>query len=225
MEKIRLFATAHKGLRNILCQFSTLLGNTDFSNQDELERLNKMAVELFILLEDHVKVEEELILTPLEARAPGTTNHDHNDHIKIEKKQRLLQQKLIDLFEFPTQEKGYKLYLDFTRFQSIYLNHIYHEEVVTEQQLWQNFDNDELLNIRQSIIKSMSSEMLLLWWKYIIPAQQISIGTEMLSILKRNSNSLFNDMLEMLESNMETNKYDALCSQLTSKKYHENGVL
>ena len=225
MEKIKLFATAHKGLRNILCQFSSLLGTTDFTNQEELEKLNEMAVELFILLEDHVKVEEELILAPLEEKAPGTTIHDHGDHIKIERKQRLLQQKLIDLFEFPTQQKGYRLYLDFTRFQSKYLDHIYYEEVITEQHLSQNFENEELLNIRQSIIKSMSKEMLLLWWKYMIPAQQTNLAIEMLTNLKVNSKNIFDELMDVLEASMETKRFDRLNSLINREKHYEIGMV
>jgi hypothetical protein len=47
MMKEKSYAASHKGLRNILSQFSLLAGKTDYSDNQEIEKLKKLGDEMF----------------------------------------------------------------------------------------------------------------------------------------------------------------------------------
>ncbi len=102
-------------------------------------------------------------------------------------------------------------YLRFTLFHSRYLEHTHEEEVVTELLLQKYFRDDELIQHRQPIMKRLSSETLLLWLKYIIPAQRTSENLEILSGLKANAPKLFfEQVMETIKGEMEQAGYEEL---------------
>ncbi len=216
-DRLRLFATPHKGLRNVLCKFSTALSHTDFVNREEAAAVRQLGYELFTLLDDHVKIEDSFILSPLEDKSPGSSVHDRNDHENIEREQVQLEHRLASISLDTSPSERHEFYLDFTMFQSKYLAHIYHEEMVTEKSLWENFTDEELLQIRMNIVASMSPDLLVMWWKYIIPAQSINESVNMLNQLKGKSKALYNQILDTIEYEMSAVSYANLLKALNTK--------
>jgi hypothetical protein len=66
-------------------------------------------------------------------------------------------------------------------FHSQYLEHIFEEETVTELFLQQYFTDEELIGHRNTVMQRLSFPVLLLWLKYIIPAQREEESLGMLS--------------------------------------------
>ena len=208
MATIRSFATPHKGLRNVISKFAFRLGCTDFNDASALQRLKLLGEEMFTLLNDHVHTENEHTLKHLEERAPGSSAHDLADHEKLEEIQDSLQRQLRELNGHESSEQIHSFYLDFTLFQSNYLEHTDEEERVTEVLLQRHFTDDELIQHRQAIMKKLEPETLLLWLKYVIPAQRIDESIGMLSGLKTNApQPFFNRVLETIEKEMEPERY------------------
>jgi hypothetical protein len=54
MQKHKSYAAPHKGLRNILGQFSLLAGNTNYTSLQEVRQLQHLGNELFDLLQHHL---------------------------------------------------------------------------------------------------------------------------------------------------------------------------
>jgi len=50
MSKEKSYAASHKGLRNILSQFSLLAGKTNYSDNSEVEKLKLLGADMFFLL-------------------------------------------------------------------------------------------------------------------------------------------------------------------------------
>lgn len=215
MATIKSFATPHKGLRNVMSKFAFRLGQTDVNNASALQQLKELGTEMFTLLNDHVQTENEYTLRRLEERAPGTSAHDIEDHEKLEQIQHDLQLQLQELTGKETPEEMHDFYLKFTFFQSQYLEHTHEEEVVTERLLQKYFSDDELIQHRQAIMKKLAPDTLLLWLKYVIPAQRTDENLGMLSGLKANApTEFFRRVMDTLKTEMEPAKFEELKSFL-----------
>lgn len=211
MATIRSFAAPHKGLRNVISKFAFRLGYTDFSNASALQDLKVLGEEMFTLLNDHVHTENEHTLRHLEERVPGASAHDRADHEKLDEIQNALQRQLQELTGQESSGQVHSFYLDFSLFQSQYLEHTDEEERVTEVLLQKHFTDDELSRHRQTIMKTLKPETLLLWLKYIVPAQHIDESVGMLSGLKVSApKPFFERVLETIEIEMDQERYNEL---------------
>jgi hypothetical protein len=215
MATIRSFAAPHKGLRNVISKFAFHLGQTHFGDASALQRLKILGEEMFTLLNDHVRTENEHTLRHLEERAPGASAHDRDDHERLDEIQNNLQRQLMKFTGSELPEQMHSFYLNFTLFQSRYLEHTHEEETVTELLLQQHFSDDELTEHRQTIMKKLEPATLLLWLKYIIPAQQADESLGMLKGLKANApEAFFNRVMQTLKKEMEQETYQKLEEKL-----------
>jgi hypothetical protein len=215
MTRIKSFAAPHKGLRNVIGKFSLCIGQTDFASPSQLEYLKKLGNEMFLLLNDHVHTENEHTLKHLEERAKGASEHDKADHEKLESVQESLQKQLSGFSGKESSEDIHTFYLNFSMFQSQYLEHIFEEETVTELLLQQHFTDEELMQHRNSIMQRIEFPTLLLWLKYIIPAQSEADSCLMLSGLKvKASKEAFETVLNTIKGEMASTRYDSLISKL-----------
>ena len=199
----------------MISKFAFRLGQTDVRDASALQRLKDLGEEMFTLLNDHVHTENEHTLKHLEERAPGSSAHDMDDHEKLDQIQHELQQQLQELTGNETPEEVHNLYLRFTFFQSQYLEHTHEEEVVTERLLQKHFTDDELMQHRQAIMKKLAPDTLLLWLKYVIPAQRTDESLGMLSGLKANApGPFFERVMETIQREMDQAKFEELRGQL-----------
>jgi hypothetical protein len=216
MTRIKSFAAPHKGLRNVISQFSLRLGYTDFSDPTPLHRLKALGEEMFTLLNDHVHTENEHTLKHLEQRAPGSSEHDRHDHERLEEIQQALEQQLIRFSGNESSDDIHAYYLSFSLFQSQYFEHIYEEETVTERLLQEHFTDEELIQHRIDIMQSIQFPVLLLWLKYIIPAQAGQESVAMLKAFKANApTETFGLVLETIKKELATDRYNSLLSHLS----------
>lgn len=215
MKRLRTFAAAHKALRNILSQFSTRAGQTNYESPDEVNQLKSLGNEMFLMLEEHVVIENEYVLKPLEERVPGASDHDLQEHEEIEESQALLKASMSMLSGYDDETIGHQFYLDFTQFQSRYLLHILHEEMETEKLLWDNFTDKELFDIKMNIIKSIPPDMQLIWWKYMIPAQNEIENIAMLSAIRIQSPVMFEETLRVIDPFISRQRLEKLIEKCT----------
>jgi len=215
MSRIKSFAAPHKGLRYVIAKFAASLGYTDFSNPAQLNKLKQLGNEMFTLLTDHVHTENEHTLKHLEERVPGASEHDAADHEKLETVQSALEQRLSELTGLESSDETLAFYLDFSTFQSEYLEHIFEEETVTELLLQQHFSDEELMQHRVEIMQKLPFPVLLLWMKYIIPAQREDESLGMLSGFKANAPAAaFNQVLANIRTEIAAERYESLISKL-----------
>lgn len=215
MATIKSFAAPHKGLRNVISRFAFQLGYTHFGDASALQRLKTVGEEMFTLLNDHVHTENEYTLRYLEERSPGASAHDRDDHEKLDEIQNDLQRQLLEFTGNEVPEQMHSFYLNFTSFQSQYLEHIHEEETVTELLLQQHFTDDELMEHRQTIMKALEPKTLLLWLKYIIPAQRADESLGMLTGLKANAPEVFfTQVMQTIKTEMDQGRYNDLEAKL-----------
>ena len=215
MEKEKSYAASHKGLRNILSKFSLLAGKTNYADGAQVEKLKKLGDELFFLLSHHLHTENEDLLQPLEAKVPGASLHDLDDHERLEKMQADIMNQLAKLDGTQDEESGHKFYLAFTAFHSQYLEHILQEELVTENLLLANFTGEELQENSMRIMQKVEFPVLLLSLKYIIPAQTEKENLKILRAFKTNAPAeAFEAVLDIIKPEMPEQEYLSLINQI-----------
>lgn len=212
-----MFSAPHKALRRTMAAFSTLIGQTNFRDEKEVRKLKQVGNEMFFLLNSHADSEEKIILSALEIKLPGSSEHDKLDHLKIEKRQKELEVYLNMLSTSVMADEAHDFYLTFASFHSLYLEHIDEEETVTQKLIWQHFTTEEQLAMRASIIAKMDPDVYAMWLKHMIPAQNENENQAMLGALRINmSTEHFQFLMEKLGKNMDENDFLILSMHLSA---------
>ncbi len=176
MNRMKTYDVPHKGLRNALSQLSLLAGKTNYSNQKEVEQLHNLGVDVFKLLTIHAADEDEVTLAELEKHCPGCSEHDMEDHKEIHASQVKLEASLLMLYNASKLNNdvtadGAEFYLSLSEFHGKYLEHTAEEERVTQPLLWKYFTDEELASHRGKIMAKNPPETLMIWFRFVIPAQ------------------------------------------------------
>lgn len=215
MTKEKSYAASHKGLRNILSQFSLLAGKTNYANIQEVDKLKKLGDEMIFLLTHHLHTENDDLLRPLEARVKGASEHDLHDHERLEKIQADIALQLSNLDGTQDEETGHSFYLAFTNFHSQYLEHILQEELVTEKLLLDNFTAEELQENSMKIMQKVEFPVILMSLKYIIPAQSLNENIKILTAFKTNAPAeALKAVLDIIKPEMSNEDFVMLTSKI-----------
>jgi hypothetical protein len=185
MSRIKSYDVPHKGLRNALSQLQLLAGKTDYSNHKEVEQFYKLGDDVFEILTIHAADENEVTLAELELRCAGCSQHDFGDHEEIHLAQDKLEKLLAKIYNNSkvgqdVTADGEEFYLAFSEFHGAYLDHTAEEERVTQPMLWQYFTDEELASHRGKIIAKNPPQTLLIWFRFVIPAQSHKERVELL---------------------------------------------
>jgi len=216
MNRMKTYDVPHKGLRNALSQLSLLAGRTNYSNQQEVEALYNLGNDVFKILTIHAEDENAVTLAELEIRCPGCSEHDIEDHEEIHTAQDNLEKLLSKIYSNSisgkdTTDDGAEFYLAFSEFQGQYLEHTAEEERVTQLLLWEYFTDEELAAHRGRIMAKNPPETLLLWFRFVIPAQSHKERVGLLSGFKKMAPTpFFNQGLEVIKQILATNEFDDL---------------
>jgi hypothetical protein len=137
MTRMKTCDVPHKGLRNALSQVSLLAGRTNYSTPQEVQQLFILGSDVFTILNIHAADENEVTLSALESRCPGSSRHDVEDHEQLHFKQSKLEKLLSEIHAESRAGKdvtahGGDFYLAFSEFHGKYLEHTAEEERVTQ---------------------------------------------------------------------------------------------
>ena len=204
MQRVKLFESAHKGLRNALSQFSYMIGKTDFNNHGDVKSLHSLGLDVCMLLGSHANDENTIVLAELEAKVPGSSKHDMDDHERLEVDQDAIERLLDDIKTVQGNGEdaagmGAELYIKFAKFHGEYLLHTVEEETVTQRMLWENFTDAEIHGMRGRIIARFTPEAFEKWQGFILPAITNNDRAMMFGGLKANAPEQFAKMMIMAE--------------------------
>jgi hypothetical protein len=201
----------HKGLRNALGQLTLLTGKTKFSDHQQVEKLKKLADEVFFLLKDHTKTENEFILKPLSEKNSTVAEPYFEDHTDIEEWENHLFESIKNLDGTQTDDQGHLIYLNLCDFQSAYLDHIDEEDVELEEKLQKHFSDEELIQHQIKIMQQMEFSTLLLWFKYIVPARRTEENAQVLRNFKNNApEEAFQAVIQTIQGELSHEEFEAI---------------
>ena len=220
MNRMKPYDVPHKGLRNALSQLSLLAGKTDYSKLEEVAQLRLLGDAVFKILTIHASDENEVTLAELEARCPGCSKHDMDDHERLHHSQNGVEALLAEIYAGSVQGldmtvRGEELYLAFSEFHSLYLEHTAEEERVTQPLLWKHFSDEELASHRGKIMSRIPPETLLIWLRFIIPAQSHVERTSLLAGLRQMAPPAFFDQsVQVIRQELAQGEFDRLVTAI-----------
>jgi hypothetical protein len=220
IKRANSFDVPHKGIRNGLSQLSLAASKTDFENKGEVTHLFNLGKEVFEILTTHAKDENDVSLKALEEKLKGASHHDIEEHIRIHVAQSKLEALLEQIFQISkggsdASEKGAEFYSKLSDFHAEYLHHMAEEEKETQVLLWQHFTDEELAQHRSEIMKKLKPETLLLWFKFIIPAQRHKERVGLLSGFKAMApNDFFQKAMSVIKNSLSPAEWNKLNESL-----------
>jgi hemerythrin HHE cation binding domain-containing protein len=220
MNRFKIAEAPHKGLRNALSQLSFIAGSINFTDKGKVASLYELGKDIFMLLNGHANDENTIVLAELEKKVPGASKHDLNDHEEIEAIQSKLESDLESIYNRTmagkdTTEAGAEFYQAFSRFHSRYLMHMDDEETVTVRMLWDNFTDDEIIAMRNTIISRFKPEVMMKWQQFILPALGPGQRAAMLGGVKATvPEHVFNSFMELCKKYLTEEDYNDLTKKL-----------
>lgn len=189
MEQLRvnIYGFPHKGLRNGLGQLAYKLGSLDLNDNKAVEETVQLADELSVLLGLHLHSEEDHVLPPLEAKVPGSTQHNHEDHEKMEALEHEMIAAVRVLKSKPSIPALNEAYDKTNYFIREYYRHMAEEEVDMNKVIWEHFEDGDILQWQGAILSKLTPEQFFSWFKFIIPALQPHEQAIMLGGFKMNA--------------------------------------
>jgi len=220
MNRMKTYDAPHKGLRNALSQLSLLAGKTNYFNQQEVEQLYLLGKDVFTILSIHANDENDVTLAALEERCHGCSQHDMDDHEQIHLAQDKLEKLLLKIYSnskagIDATEDGAEFYLAFSEFHGEYLEHTAEEERITQPMLWKYFTDEELAAHRGEIMAKNPPQTLLIWFKFVIPAQSRMERIGLLTGFKRMAPvPFFNEAMDIIKQVLSEEEFDILSKSL-----------
>ena len=213
--RMNIYGFPHKGLRIALANLSKLSGSIDYSEESSLNQLKKLTEEITTLLDLHLHSEEDVVLPALEAKVPGSTNHNIDEHEQLEKEVQAFNEQLKDISVDSSPELGANFYTSISNFHSKYLAHMAMEEGEMNPVIWANFTDEELMGWHGRIMSTLTPDQIMMWFKYIVPALNPFERSIIMGGFKGNAPSdFFNSVMEMLREHMSENEHSRLKTML-----------
>ena len=213
--RLNLFTFPHKGLRNAIAQLSRLTGQVECTDTQQLEALNSLADEVFLLLDLHANSEESVVLRALENKQPGSTTHNLSEHRDVEQQLGNLKKQLHILNQQPVLSHRQMFYSMINNFHSAYLAHMEMEESEINELMWKNFTDKELMQLHHDVMSSLTPEQVSVWFKYIVPALNQSERLAIMNGLKEAApEPFFHSVLMMLKHDIAQGDFNFLRHQL-----------
>lgn len=202
------YAASHKGLRHALGRFQLQAGATDFADPRSVAALRARGAKLELLLTHHLAAENRYFLEPLRTRDAAGAAHDFAEHERLEVLQGRVFSALASLDTDDDPARGRAFYLLVTEFHASYLQHILHEERVTEPLLFARFTEDEVARFSQELIAAVELPVLLASLEYIVPAQPVAESRALLARLR--DAPFFPQLVDALRAELDADALDAL---------------
>lgn len=220
MNRMKSYDVPHKGLRNALSQMQLLAGKTDYTNPNEVELLYKLGEDVFKILTIHATDENEITLAELEQRCPGSSQHDVEDHNHIHETQHRLETLLVNIYAnsqagLDVTADGEEFYLALSEFYGTYLQHTAEEERVTQPLLWKFFTDEELAAHRGKMMAKNPPQTLLIWFRFVIPAQRFKERVGLLTGFKKMApEPFFNEGMQVIQQVLTAREFEELSKTL-----------
>lgn len=198
--RLDIYKEVHKGIRKALFDLAVRAGSTDFTSADSFQGLREQFALTSNLLEVHAHSEDkyvEPLLRQCDARRADALTATHKElDATVSRLQRSLND--LDPAQIYIADQGRSLYLGLTRFISEYLAHIADEEQELMPLLWENFDDEKLMNVTETIRANLPPPVMANFLSLMIPAMNHGERAELLlGMRKAAPRDVFNGVCQL----------------------------
>lgn len=171
--RVDLFTAIHKAIRSIIYETGSKLQSADFRDTDEEQRILKTTCEHLKMMKSHGEHEDNNIFNRLREYDHDTANLFFSEHHEIHSKYERITALIKEMIEAPLDKKlgyGFLLNRSFNDFAAFYLIHMNKEEEVAIAATQKYFNDEELIEMRTNIQKSIPPEIYNVWMQYMFPS-------------------------------------------------------
>ena len=186
-QRVNIYGFPHKWLRNALGKLSFNLGKLDVSSEEQIQEIKLLSNEVSELLKLHLHSEEKHVLVPLKEKDPKIADHNHEDHLKMERLEDQMMFSIHQLIDSPDIGIAIKSYQETNLFIREYFRHMDEEENEINEIIWSHFSDEEILEWQGKILSELTPDQFFSWFKYIIPALHPLEQSIMLGGFKQNA--------------------------------------
>ena len=140
-QRVNIYGFPHKGLRNALGKLSFNLGKLDVSSEEQIQEIKLLSNEVSELLKLHLHSEEKHVLVPLKEKDPKIADHNHEDHLKMERLEDQMMFSIHQLIDSPDIGIAIKSYQETNLFIREYFRHMDEEENEINEIIWSHFSD------------------------------------------------------------------------------------
>ena len=199
-QRVNIYGFPHKGIRNGLGQLSFEVGSLILNDPEALKVCKEIADDLSELLDLHLNAEEDFVSPPLEAKVPGCTQHNHEDHIEMQRLEHEMKVAILTLVDLPNEMHLNIAYDKINHFIKEYFRHMSEEETEMNKVIWEHFADEEILVWQGQILSKLTPAQFFKWFKYIIPSLTQLEQSIMLGGFKQNAPAeAYNGTIKNLE--------------------------
>lgn len=179
MNKVRedLFTGIHKAIRSMIYETGSILQSADFCDSHEEQATLKILCNNLKKLKSHGEHENNNIFNRLNEYEHETANIFFTEHNLIDRKYDELTALIREMLESPPEHKydyGIKINIGFNNFAAYYLTHMNKEEEIAIPSTQKCFNDEELIEMRMNIQKSIPPDIYQEWMQYMLPAMNNS---------------------------------------------------
>jgi hypothetical protein len=223
-ERLDLYASIHKGLRNAMQASLLRLGQLDPSDAADVSDALAQLRDTLAWMENHLEIENGIIHPAIEARRTATTvariQDDHEDH----KRAFDALNAAADALEHAATEgrevqraRARHLYLSWTQFVADNYLHMAVEETDMNALLWELFTDAELGQILATILAGESPAQLQRAVRYMLPAIDPEHRARLVGDVRRSvPPSVFAQLLGGMQTSLNARDYAKLTAALES---------
>ncbi len=212
---IRPLSPPHKGLRNALGLLSFYSGNCDYADLASVQRLKECALDFHALCIDHEANEERYVFEPLTQRSEMNLEPWRNEHKELHNSLSDMLHPILNS-TIQSSDELYQQHLNLSIFHARYLKLMHWEDTVIEPLMQELFSDAELQGHQIAIMQKTTSDLLLLWFKYIVPSRQLSENLQVLTAYRASVPSdQFDIVMRQIEQAMDPDSFQALDRALT----------
>ena len=161
--RFAIYRPIHKAVRQVLFSTSHKVGISDFSDVADVQEALEAIDSMLSLLHVHREHEDKYIHPLAESRIPGITANFEADHLEDIALCTEVGEVAGRIRAAGGEDKvllGIQLHELLNAYIGIYLGHLYREETVMQQALWDNFTDEEILAIDMEIVANVPPQMM-----------------------------------------------------------------
>jgi hypothetical protein len=157
-QRYPIYRPIHKAMRNVLFSASQTVRLSDFGDDADVQEALEAVDRMISLLHEHRENEDKYVHPPAEARIPGITakfEEDHVEDISLSNEVQGIVGQIRSASRDERKALGITLHERLNAYIGIYLGHLYREETVMQQAMWDHFTDEELLAIEMEIVANV----------------------------------------------------------------------
>ncbi|MGZ3633015.1 MAG: hemerythrin domain-containing protein [Parachlamydiaceae bacterium] len=205
--RLDLYGFIHKAQRYHLYALASKIGQTDFTDSDEIESIEKELRAMITHLEEHSH-NEDTFIHPLYREIGDKAAAIDEEHDKLD-------EELHKLEEILNQKQWHELYPQLNRFISLYLSHQDEEEQMQAKILWKHFDDARLAGVLVAFNAQRTPEAKAHDMEFMLPSMNVKELIGLLRNIKESAPATtFQGVCEIAKAYLEPSRWAKIYSQI-----------